>query len=396
MATKKIVVERRVKKTLKPATVKEQLQKCASQSVKSGRGSGWTFEIPARIVAPKKDEISGELVYSCIVKFTTTTKRQSVQDKWPSICQRFAESACAGPFRSSPWKVIVPSGFTAVAAAATVAHEKAETTKAKAEEPKELGTVNLKPGNNFNHIYGRRAQINRILAALRLAQRTDWRKRTHSVLDGGPGCGKTEIMLSASKMLGEEGKAWQWFDATSMTKAGALEQLIEASVVPPVLFIEEIEKCDEQALRWLLGVMDVRGMIRRTNYRVGNQAKNVRMVVIATANDVKLLKTMMSGALYSRFANKIYCPRPDRNIMEKVLMREIEDIGGKEEWVQKTLEFGFDKWGMTDPRDLITICSCGGDDLLDGKFQKDYEATMHPIERKEREAEVNKRKMKEE
>ena len=76
MATKKIVVERRVKKTLKPATVKEQLQKCASQSVKSGRGSGWTFEIPARIVAPKKDEISGELVGTAI-----TLKNNAVADQ---------------------------------------------------------------------------------------------------------------------------------------------------------------------------------------------------------------------------------------------------------------------------------------------------------------------------
>jgi SpoVK/Ycf46/Vps4 family AAA+-type ATPase len=184
-------------------------------------------------------------------------------------------------------------------------------------------------------------------------------------------------------MLGKEGEAWQWFDATSMTKAGALEQLIEADVVPPVLFIEEIEKCEENALRWLLGVMDMRGMIRRTNYRVGNQAKNVRMVVIATANDVKLLKSMMSGALYSRFQNKVYCPRPSREIMEKILLREMEDIGGKPEWVDATLKFGVDVWGMTDPRDLITICSCGADNLLNGKFQKDYEATMHPLEKQQ-------------
>lgn len=381
MAAKKIVVERRVKKLLQVEVVKEQLQKCASQSLKSGRGTGWTFEVPSRFPAPRQDEVSGDLVYTIIIRFRTTSNRQSLLNKWPAICQRFAESACAGQLRGNPWKVIIPIEYGRVASDAELEHTKSEVLKVKADEPKELGRVNLKPGSNFNHIYGRRPQINRILAALRLAERTDWNKRTHSVLDGEPGCGKTEIMLSCAKMLGEEGRAWQWFDATSMTKAGALEQLIGSEVVPPVLFIEEIEKCEESALRWLLGVMDMRGMVRRTNYRVGNQAKNVRMVVIATANDVKLLKGMMSGALYSRFQNKIWCPRPDRTIMEKILVREMEDIGGKPEWVQATLKFGVDHWHMTDPRDLITICSCGGDDLLTGKYQRDYEATMHPLDR---------------
>lgn len=292
---KKLVVERRVRKFLDVGTVKEQLQKFASQSLKSGRGAGWTFDVPTRIPAPRKDEISGDLIYTIIVRFKTTKNRQSVLDKWPAICQRFAESACAGQLRASPWKIIDPIGYSRVAAVASESHEKAETIKVKAEEPKELGTVNLTPGRNFNHIYGRRAQINRILSALKLAERTNWNKRTHSVLDGEPGCGKTEIMLSFSKMLGKEGRAWQWFDATSMTKAGALEQLMRSDVVPPVLFIEEIEKCEESALRWLLGVMDMRGIVRRTNYRVGNEAKNVRMVVIATANDVRVLKAMMSG-----------------------------------------------------------------------------------------------------
>src|SRR5690606_31257476 len=107
-----------------------------------------------------------------------------------------------------------------------------------------------------------------------------------------------------AKLLGEEDVSYAKFDATSMTKAGVLENLIENPFVPPVLIIEEIEKCEESALRWLLGVMDSRGEIRRTNYRVGNQAKNVKMIVLASANDLGLLKTMMAGALYSRFTNK--------------------------------------------------------------------------------------------
>lgn len=204
-------------------------------------------------------------------------------------------------------------------------------------------------------------------------------------------CGKTEIMLATANMIGEEGKAWLWFDATSMTKAGVIELIMDSETVPGVLFIEEIEKCAENDLRWLLGVMDSRGQIRRTNYRVGNQAKHVRMVVIATANDVKLLKTVMSGALYSRFQNKIYCAPPDRDIMRQIMEREISEINGKTEWIEPALKFAVDKWAMDDPRDVITILSCGRDRLMNGSYQKDYEATMHPMERRRLERQIKRR-----
>ena len=380
MAQKQLIVERRVKKRLSVARIKDQLQKIADTAMKSGRGTGWTYRLPQRIVDPVEE--NGVQVYRITLTFSTTSQRESLLQKWDSIVKRFAQAACAGQYRATPWTVVEPTGYLGVASKAKAEDEKAKTRKALQDEDKVLGEINLDAKDHFARIYNREAQTNRILGALRLGQRTDWMKRTHSILDGPPGCGKTELMLSTSRMLGEEGKAWRWFDATSMTKAGVLEELIESPVVPPVLFIEEIEKCDEASLRWLLGVMDTRGQIRRTNYRVGNQAKNVRMCIIASANDVQLLQKMMYGALYSRFQNKIYCPRPDRVVMEQILIRECEEIQGNEQWIEPTLEFACDKWCMTDPRDVITIMSCGGDDLLKGSYQKDYEATMHPDDKK--------------
>lgn len=379
MAQKTISVERRVSKRISIPKIKEQLTKIAQTAMSGGRGRGWSFRFPQRIVDPIEDK--DDLVYRVTLTFKTTQERDSLLDKWDSIVQRFAEAGAASPFRSTPWTVIEPEGYRHIASQAKVADAKAKDRKTKQEEDKVLGEINLEPSDHYSRLYNREAQINRILGALRLGKRTDWAKRTHSILDGPPGCGKTEIMLSTSRMLGEENKAWRWFDATSMTKAGVLEELIESPVVPPVLFIEEIEKCDEASLRWLLGVMDTRGQIRRTNYRVGNQAKHVRMCVIASANDVSLLRKLMSGALYSRFQNKIYCPRPDRVVMEQILKRECDEIAGKPEWIEPTLVFAYDKWCMTDPRDVITIMSCGGDDLMSGKYQRDYEATMHPSEK---------------
>lgn len=378
--TRKIVAERRVKKRLNPDVMKAQLQQMASAAVAGQRGAGWTFVVPTKVLPPNDGD---DFCYRQTVRFNTTSGRASVANKFPAICERFAKAGCAGALKAAPWRVIEPSGFDNIADAASQAAEEAADLKEKANEEKMVGEVNLSQGRHFSHIYGRQAQINRMMGALRLGQRTEWQKRTNTVFDGEPGCGKTEIMKACASMLGKEDEAYMWVDATSTTKAGMLQRLMGGEFIPPVMFIEEIEKCEELALRWLLGVMDIRGQVRRLNYRTGPQCENVKCVVIASANDVELLKRMMSGALYSRFQNKVWCPRPDRRIMEKILKREIKEIDGDEKWIEPALLFGVDKWGMSDPRDLITICSCGGDDLLNGKYQRDYEDTMHPLEKEQ-------------
>ena len=198
-------------------------------------------------------------------------------------------------------------------------------------------------------------------------------------------CGKTETMLTFARLLGEENKAWLWFDATGTTRAGAIEMLMKAETVPPVLFVEEIEKTQESSLRWLLGVMDERGEVRRTNYRVGNQVKAIKLCVVATCNNEKLLKEMDAGALYSRFANRVYCPEPTREVLRKILIREVSEMGGLDDqrygWVEAALEFGYDRLNVRDPRELINMVLCGRDRLLDGSYQQDFEETLSPWDR---------------
>ena len=378
MVNHKIVIERRIGKRLQPSLLLQKVQRCAAISLKGSRGTGWTCTLPKTVADPHSE--NDVYVYTVTIHYKTTSNRESLEKKWPHIVKRFAEAGSSANLKSTPWTVVEPTGFENVAVKAKIDAVKATKRKELAETPKKFGEISLDQGSHFDKIYGRKPQINRVIDAVRLAKATDWLKRTHSLLDGEPGCGKTQIMLCMAEMLGEEGKAWLWFDATSMTKAGVIELIMDNDTVPGVLFIEEIEKCAENDLRWLLGVMDTRGQIRRTNYRVGNQAKHVRMVVIASANDVQLLKTVMSGALYSRFQNKIYCPPPDREIMKQILLREVEEIKGKRVWVEKTLEFAVDKWGMKDPRDIVSIMSLGQDRLMSGEAQSDFEATMHPLE----------------
>lgn len=378
MARHKIIIERRLTKRLADSAVRAQVRHCTDLSLKGGRGRGWTARVAA---CEAKSDRNGHVVYTAAISYSTTSKRESLEAKWPQIVERFADAGCAGQFKASPWKVIEPTGFGHHAEAAKNKAAKQQKLRELADTPKELAPINLKANGSFDRIYGREAQIRRTFDALHLAVKTDWSRRRHTLYDGSPGCGKTETALAFAKMLGNEGEHWLWFDAPNMTKAGAVELLISSPSVPPVLFIEEIEKVEENALRWLLGVMDVRGEVRRTNYRVGNEAKNVRMLIIATANDVKQLKTVMSGALYSRFQNRIYFPEPDREIMGRILAREIREIGGNEKCIEAALKFGYDRWGMRDPRDLINVATCGGDRLLDGTAQADHENTMHPFDR---------------
>lgn len=385
----KIVVERRVSKRVQPDRVLQQIQRCASLSLKGPRGHGWKFSLPSRVASPI--EGANEWIYRIAVTYNTTSSRESLSKKWPKIVQRFAQAGASGNLQSAPWKVVEPAGYENVAAEAKNVAAKTALHKVLAETDKKLGEISLERGDHYARIFSREPHINRVIDALKLAKDTEWNKRTHSLLNGPPGCGKTEIMLSTSRMIGEEKKAWLWFDATSMTKAGVIELIISSETVPGVLFIEEIEKCAENDLRWLLGIMDSRGEIRRTNYRVGNEAKNARMVIIATANDVELLKKVMAGALYSRFQNKIYCSPPEEAVMRQILEREVREIRGKMEWVDPAIEFAIKKWGMEDPRDVINVLSCGRDRLLSQEFQKDFEETLHPFERERLEKQKKER-----
>ena len=185
-------------------------------------------------------------------------------------------------------------------------------------------------------------------------------------------------MRAMAKMLGTEKSNYLWFDATSSTQAGAIQALMSSPMIPPVLFVEEIEKTEESALRWLLGMLDKRGEIRRLNFRVGNQARNVRMICYATVNDEDRFKKAMSGALESRFSNKLYFDRPTPETMKQILAREVRKINGKTEWINPTIEFAYNILKVDDPRTIIPILKLGRDKLLTGEYQYAVIATLPP------------------
>lgn len=380
----KVVLERLTERRLGPEKIKSQIQRIAGRSIKGSRGRGWTYQIRSLSAPQSKD---GQWSHVVCVHYSVTTQRQSVKNKLPDIISKLAKAGSSTALQGRPWVVIEPTGYANVAQEAVQVHEATENRKKKADEPKNLGVINLIPSGEFDHIYDRKHQINRIFNSLDLAVKTNFGKRTHCLLHGSPGCGKTEILEAFKRMLGEQDEAYLSIDGSNMTKAGIVEQLIESPAVPPVLIIEEIEKCEEQHLRWLMSIMDKRGEVRRTNYRVGTQCKDVRMVVLATANNTEILDRYMGGAISSRFDQKIYCPRPSETVMRQILLREIKGIeptnpDGNPDWVEKTIEFMYKKWGITDPRSLISFCTGGRDKVISGEAQEEWEATLDPAEKK--------------
>lgn len=221
----------------------------------------------------------------------------------------------------------------------------------------------------LGRLFERESQIHIIHHSVLTASRTRMEKRRHGVLYGPAGCAKSELLSSLKEFYGGD-KAVLELDATTCTKAG-LERLIlklaGEGVLPPILFIEEIEKQNQDTLHCMLQIMDSRGRIERTLAFAGKNSQQAKVLVWGTCNNEKILQGFMHGALWSRFCHRVYCPRPTRELMAKILLREIKEMDGKEEWIQPALKFCFDELKTNDPRVACALLD-GGDDLLSGKY----------------------------
>lgn len=227
----------------------------------------------------------------------------------------------------------------------------------------------------FKRIYDREAHIRIIYDHLCLAVKTNFKVRHHTLLKGKPACAKSELFLAFIDWLGDD--FIESIDASTMTKAGLEHHLMkhaEMGTLKPILIMEEIEKTDDANVSCLIQVMDARGKIQRTNantVREGLGALDCKPIIWGTCNDEDALEKFHKGAIWSRFGNKLECVRPDRTLMERILKREVEEIGGKDEWIDPVLKFCFEELVGTklkgqhdDPR-FVRSFLAGGDRLLD-------------------------------
>lgn len=235
----------------------------------------------------------------------------------------------------------------------------------------------------FGRIYDREAHIRIIYDQLSVGVRTKFKTRHHMLLKGDPGCAKSELYECFVDWLGDD--LFEQVDACTMTKAG-LELLLmnraKFGTLKPILILEEIEKCNDANVACLIQVMDSRGKIQRVNANTVREdvtSYKCDILIWGTCNNEASLQKFHDGAIWSRFSTKLDSERPDPALMRKILLREVGDIDGKEEWIEPVITFcynelrGHPKYSkdFDDPRFARALLA-GGDRLLDGSYFADF------------------------
>jgi len=191
----------------------------------------------------------------------------------------------------------------------------------------------------FRGIFERDAQIRIVLSSIKSFLETDGERRNHILLYGLPACAKTQILNAITKLVSES--AVVRLDGTSTTPAGIYKTYFEDFndiAEPPFVILEEAGRkrrkkvCAFGWVRLMIGANFARLTI------VNKSNATLKFFAMATANDKPEFDRLMGGtdnkpgALSSRFAHQIECPRPNEKILRLILERDILTKGGKLAW----------------------------------------------------------------
>lgn len=373
MKTAKHTIElcRISRKTLNRDVLTKTINHALDRAHAGGRRKrGWTCKIVTKNWTTPSD-IDGDRSYdvklSCVMKASREREELAVKEDFNNMVKAIAASCCGG----KGWQIVSIDGADLNDEAAVMEHV-----------PEGKGRIAYNPveiphkwKDNFAHIYERDEQIHVLMSAIKAGVSSGWRDRFHCALVGPPAAGKTETLRAVKAMLGED--SVMEYDATATTQAGAIKDLDDRDSLPRILIVEEIEKTEEKAMRWLLGVMDMRAEIRKVNFKVNIQ-RETRLLTLATVNDYGLFCNAMYGALASRFAWHINFPEPDEALLRRILEREVAGVeGGKKAWIKPTLEYAIAN-RIHDPRKVTAICLCGRDELTTGAYQAKLERCRVP------------------
>jgi hypothetical protein len=371
--------------------INKQIDYLIKRSLASSRGRSWEVKTKT-LPTYQQDDL---WVFSAELTFEKTKGHKSGEaenNQFEQIKAMLAQSGQSAKFGPYPWKILGDEDI-ALIPTQTIAQPKKAIAHVMGVQDvhnpigvKSWGNLHIPPElftsddaiaqhPCFQNIYGLEPQIRTILSGIQSAVETNGNRRFHFVLHGPPACAKTTTLLAIEKLLGE-GSVLR-LDATSTTRAG-LERLFfqDLPEVPPLVFMEEAEKCNEDFLKIWLGALDDRGEIRKVNFRMC-QTRQIKILFFCTVNNKGAFDALMNdkaggkqpGALSSRCVNDIYFPRPSEKILTQILVREIKNNGGKEEWIDPCLKLA-KELQTDDPRKVLSFLA-GQDRLLSGEYQKD-------------------------
>jgi hypothetical protein len=205
--------------------------------------------------------------------------------------------------------------------------------------------------------------------------------RGHVLLRGRPaGCKST---------LFERFKRWYdstpggvervlFIDAHTTSRAGLENFLLEkaeANSLPEVVVFEEVDKQHPDNLLSLLSVM-ASGYISKTNAKIGRRREAADILAWATCNDPDVIQNFRKGALWSRFPNRFFCPRPSKGLVRRILEDRVARLCGDPAWVDCVMAFAYDtvpKWTgrpLDDVRQIEALLD-GRERLMTGDYQRD-------------------------
>ena len=390
--------------------IQKQIEWIIKRAFDAGRGRTWTQQTT---YLPVNQTSDGQWEFPVKLEFQKTRGARdsaSEYNQWENMYAILLQCANSTQFQGNPWSVqrIGPNGDTddvpdVPAGPIDLAGLVSDTTKmitemigvrtiedfGPAKKWQELNVPSdlLGPQSDqhisehdaWKNLYGVNPQIRILLSNIQRAKETNGESRNHAVLFGHSGCGKTTTLFCLEKMFGK-GSVLK-LDATSTTKPG-LEKLFfdELTEIPPLVFMEEAEKADPEALKIWLGALDDRGEIHKINFKV-NKLRAIKVLFICTVNDKKAFDKMMgsdgseAGALSSRCVTQVYYPRPSSRILHQILSKEIDEHGGNPLWIPKAIEMA-EEMGITDPR-IVRSYLAGGDRLLNGTYQQDWKAVFN-------------------
>lgn len=373
-----VCFERKVKKRLNEDAYQGQVEYLISRAT-SGNRKNWSCTNVQR----GKPVLQGDWCYKLILEFTRSKEVSDDQltKEYRAILEFLRKAGESGKFKPS-WSIVKHQPSWTVKESIDVQSSILDFDRALDFDeiviPEVLVTgtdQEIESHPAFSGIYGRAAHIRVIGASIKRTILTKGAKRNHVLLHGLPGCAKSHIVMGWMEVLGKG--AYFVMNANSTTRAGVEKMFtdrFEETGVPPICFIEEIEKTQESTLTVWLSILDDRAEVRKINYREQKQ-QEAKVLAIATANDKVLFDRLhggrpkQPGALSSRFTKQLYVSRPDPSIMRRILEREIETYGGQEEWIDPCLELA-KELETNDPRIVIGFLD-GQDRLLDGSYKED-------------------------